>query len=222
MSLGRPVHGGDETHPDSGEKDSGDTKNSRSRGRARRFLSDVHQADGDIEREDSTVTPLWLLGFVSHGRNTRYVRGSGAEQRLCGRFRTLIRTSVHLGVARLVPLDPFGGKAVMIGFAVVVVEDSSDRLIGSCGPYHPNQSLRSTTRRYARSQDEHMNIPCHANSSYIKCLSGFCTARPMSWGYYLHYRLQTGCVQGYLSRLPSLFHPCCRCSTNARYSHSLR
>ena len=42
-----------------------------------------------------------------------------------------MRTSVHLGVASFVQLDPFGGKVVMIEFAIVVFEDAFDQLISS-------------------------------------------------------------------------------------------
>ena len=31
----------------------------------------LHQADGDIEREDDTVTPLWLLEVVCHNRKVK-------------------------------------------------------------------------------------------------------------------------------------------------------
>ena len=40
----------------------------------------------------------------------------------------LIKTRVHLGVARLVKLDPFGKKIVMIEFAIVVGEGAPDQL----------------------------------------------------------------------------------------------
>ena len=40
----------------------------------------------------------------------------------------VIKTSLHLGVARLVKLDPFGKKIVMIEFAIVVVEGAPDQL----------------------------------------------------------------------------------------------
>ena len=57
-----------ETYLDRGEKNSDEAKNSRSRGHARRFLSDVYQTEGNIEREDSTVAALWLFGVVRHSR----------------------------------------------------------------------------------------------------------------------------------------------------------
>ena len=62
---------GDGAHPDRSEEDSGDAKNGWSWCHARGFLSDVHQTDGNIQREDNAVALGWLLGFVCHGRNAR-------------------------------------------------------------------------------------------------------------------------------------------------------
>ena len=68
---------GHDAYPDRGEKGSNNAKNSRSRGHARRFLSDVHHADGDVQREDSTVALCWLLSFACHGRCELAVQGKG-------------------------------------------------------------------------------------------------------------------------------------------------
>ena len=40
-------------------------------------------------------------------------------------------TSVHLGVVRLVPLDPFSEKVATIEFAIVVFKDGSDQPIST-------------------------------------------------------------------------------------------
>ena len=49
-----------------------------------------------------------------------------------------MRTSVHLGMARLVRLDPLGERVVMIKLAIAAFEDAPDRLaavISSCDPH---------------------------------------------------------------------------------------
>ena len=62
---------GMKTYPDRGEKDSDDSKNCRSRGHARGFLSNAHKTDGNIQRDDSAVALCWLLEFVCHSRKAR-------------------------------------------------------------------------------------------------------------------------------------------------------
>ena len=50
-------------------------------------------------------------------------------RRSCGRFRPPVRAGVPLGMTRWVRLDPFGGKVVMIGFAIAAFEVAYDLLI---------------------------------------------------------------------------------------------